>query len=99
MEGDPLIKFDQDLEAMITSLQEDKWQLIIMGDFNQDMEGNMSITRLMEGQGLKNIIRERHGKGPPSRQMGSKVIDATQFARNRMKNRCVRVTGIFVRIF
>ena len=75
-EGDPLQNFDKDLEILMEEMKEKQYRMIIMGDFNQDMEGNTTITRLMERQGLNNLMRERHGNGPPSRQKGTKVIDA-----------------------
>ena len=76
MEEDPIHKFDKDLAQLIDTMQEEHYKLIIMGDFNQDTENDRGISKILRDKGLKNIMTERHGPGPPSHIRGSHTIDA-----------------------
>ena len=65
MEEDPIHTFDKDLAHLIDTMQEEHYKLIIMGDFNQNIENDRGITKILREKGLKNIMTERHGPGPP----------------------------------
>ena len=73
--GDPIRKFDEDLEALIQDFQEKGWRIVVMGDFNCNIYNNNHLTRCMGRRGLKDALKDLYGKGTPSTRKGSEVID------------------------
>ena len=75
LDTEPLQTYDTDLVELIEIFTKDKWQVIVMGDFNTDMEKHHSLPAKLRKAGLRDILREKHGRGTPSHRKGSKVID------------------------
>ena len=73
--GDPIRRFDEDLEKLLKDFQEKGWRIVVMGDFNCNICKDNQITRCMEKLGLKDALKEAHDRGTPSTRKGSEVID------------------------
>ena len=65
-----------DLYELVQSKKNDGNEIIIAGDFNNDLNDIRSkVNKHMEKMGMKEILITRYGKGPPTHQRGSKTID------------------------
>ena len=75
----PLQLYDEDLENLIQTKLDAGHQLIVMGDFNQDVtsQGSKSSTiKMLQRLGLSESITEQHGKmAPPTHIYGQHPID------------------------
>ena len=69
--------FQNDLKAQIQKFKKNGNEIIIMGDFNQDITQNTTLTRLLKAEGLKDAIYGKYGGNPPQTyKWGSHPIDA-----------------------
>jgi hypothetical protein len=73
-EDDPLIKFDKELMELI-DIQQEQHQVIIMGDFNEDMSKDSDLKANLEDRGLYNPLESRYGTQPNTHSRGSVPID------------------------
>jgi hypothetical protein len=65
-----------DLGALITEKKEEGHEIIVAGDFNDDLNNNESKTnRFMDKLGLKEALISLNGNGPPTHIRGSTTID------------------------
>ena len=82
---DPLCTFDKDLEALIQSKLNKDHQIIVMGDFNQDVSTNHTKSRtkrMLDKLGIREVILEKYGSAAPSTHInGQHPIDGI-FATN-----------------
>ena len=75
LKQNPTTAFWNDLAQAIVDWQAAGEQLVIMGDWNEDIVGS-TITNWMQVFGLKEAITARHGnQPPPTYQRGSDAID------------------------
>jgi exonuclease III len=66
----------QDLQALIVDRKEQGHEIIVAGDFNDDLNDENSSTRkFMHQLGLTEILLAAYGKGPPTHIRGSTTID------------------------
>lgn len=82
LDREPLSQFDSDLQNLLSTLRQEGYRLVVMGDFNRDMSLNRGLRAILEGQGLKDALTERHGQGPASHIRGSKAIDGIWVSQN-----------------
>ena len=77
-EEDPLKIFDGDLLALIDGFIADKFQIIVMGDFNIPLEGRSNLERELKARGIADAIGTTYGytEAPNTQVRGSKPIDA-----------------------
>ena len=77
-EDDPIKIFDQDLLSMVDSFLEDKFQVVLMGDFNIPLDGRSSLEKELNERGIKDIIQSTYGysEAPNTHVRGSRPIDA-----------------------
>ena len=75
LQSDPIASFWKDLGQEITEWQENGEQLVLMGDWNEDVQGNM-IRQWMGVFGLEEAITGTHpGRAPATYQRGHSPID------------------------
>ena len=75
-EIDVYAHYINDLDALLTSLEESQHQIIVMGDFNEDTSKRQKLGRLMEKHHLYNPIAERHGSPTTTHIYGERPIEA-----------------------
>ena len=77
-EINPIKIFDMDMLEMIDGFIEDKFQVILMGDFNTAIDGTSTIVRELKDRGLRDAIQSQYGyaDAPNTQIRGSKPIDA-----------------------
>jgi len=77
-----------DLSDLIKERKEEgHHQVLVAGDFNDDINDDQSIvSQMMLGLGLRNIMKETNGRGPNTYNRGTKTIDGA-FATDRIKLR------------
>ena len=65
-----------DLEELIREKKNEGNEIIIAGDFNNDLNDSKSkVNKYMKTMGMREILINRYGKGPPTHQRGSTTID------------------------
>ena len=93
----PLQLYDDDLELLIQSKIDNGHQLIVMGDFNQDImaQGSKSSTaKMLIRLGLSETITERHGKAAPATHIyGKHPIDGIFTTRHIQPIKCGYLPG------
>ena len=77
-EENPIKIFDMDLLEVIDGFMEDNFQIIMMGDFNTEINGRSEIVKEFDKRGLRDAIQSRYGHAdaPNTHVRGSKPIDA-----------------------
>lgn len=74
-----------DLSALVKEKLEQGHEVIVAGDFNDNLNDNKSLTnKCMDNLGLKEILINEYGNGPPTHIRGSTTIDGV-FATNGIK--------------
>ena len=75
---DPIKIFDEDIIEMIDTFIEDKFQIILMGDFNTPINGTGRLEKMLQIRGIKDVIQTRYGysRAPNTHSRGSRPIDA-----------------------
>ena len=75
-ELDPLKIFEIDLLEMVDTFIEDGFRMIIMGDFNQPLEGQSRLETRLRERGIEDKLRKHYpGQAPNTHKRGSKPID------------------------
>ena len=76
-EPNPIKTFDKDILKLIDTFIEDNFQIIIMGDFNINLNGRSQIEQELRARGIEDVIQARYGRenAPNSHKRGSHVID------------------------
>ena len=76
-EGDTTLSiWESDLSDLITSFQAKGHEVVVGGDWNDDLNKNKGrITTLMRNTGMTELLIERYGKGPNTHQRGKDTID------------------------
>jgi len=78
----PMDLWYSDLSILISQKIQDNHNVIIAGDFNDDLNNeNCPTQKFMKNLGLKEILLETYGKGPNTHVRGSTTIDGV-FATN-----------------
>ena len=75
----PIKTFDRELLEMIDIFRSEKFQVIVMGDFNMPMRGEeSSLEKEMTHRGIIDHVQRRYGRhnAPSTHQRGSAPIDA-----------------------
>jgi Endonuclease/Exonuclease/phosphatase family. len=73
-----------DLRALITEKIGEGHEVLVAGDFNDDLNNTQSHTwTFMEELGLRELLLDKYGKGPPTHIRGSTTIDGI-FATQRI---------------
>lgn len=74
---DPLALFDSDLKIMVENFMEQGHQMVVMGDYNQDLLVTSSPTKkMLERLGLQDGIMSKYGgTAPRTHVYGSRPID------------------------
>ena len=68
--------YNEDLEAFIKEQTESNNQVILMGDFNQDMNKNNQITMMLKKYNIHDAIQQRHGRMTTTYEYGTNPIDS-----------------------
>lgn len=77
-----------DLKDLIQDKRTKGHEIIVAGDFNDDLNNEKSATRVfMDQMGLTEIMISNYGKGPPTHIRGSKTIDGIFASRRIVMNR------------
>lgn len=85
--GDPVEAFYRDLGSAIHQWQEEGDQLIVMGDWNEDVQST-NIKRWMNVFGLEEAITYQHdGRAPATYQRGKRPIDGIFVSPNLIPDR------------
>ena len=83
----PHILWVADLSDLIREKKGERHQVLVAGDFNDDLNDDQSkISQMMRGLGLRNLLKESNGSGPNTYNRGTKTIDGA-FATDRIKLR------------
>lgn len=65
-----------DLEKLILEKRQLGHEIMITGDFNDDLNDPTSaIQQFMQRVGLRELMIEKYGHGPPTHKRGSTTID------------------------
>ena len=72
----------KDLDDFITTKQNQRNQIILMGDFNEDTRDNGRIKKLIAKHNMYNPIEERYGKTTTTYAYGTSPIDAIFISNN-----------------
>ena len=77
-EEDPLKIFDIDLLNLVDGFLEDNFQIVLMGDFNINLEGQSHLEKELKARGIEDVIRTTYGyaAAPNTHKRGSHPIDA-----------------------
>ena len=75
-EVDPLTIFDQDLLELIDEFLEQRFQIILMGDFNTKLNASGDLETKLHDRGIQDVIQQRYpGQAPGTHKRGTKPID------------------------
>ena len=66
--------WEKDLRDLISSKSQDG-SVIVMGDFNNDLNANGKVNRFFASLSMTEALNERYGEGPPTFAFGSTKID------------------------
>ena len=68
--------WDKELISMIKTFQEKEHEIIVAGDWNDDLNNeDGTVQGMMRSIGMKEILISRYGKGPETYHTGTKTID------------------------
>ena len=68
--------WDKDLMALVDTFKNKGHELIVAGDWNDDLNSETSkVQDMMTSKGMREIIINRYGKGPETHQEGTTTID------------------------
>lgn len=82
-EQDPLDVFDQDFKQMIEMFIDSNHNIIVMGDFNENLNGRSNIEMWMGEHGIFDVLQERYpGQAPATHKRGSSPIDGIFASEN-----------------
>ena len=77
-EEDPIRIFDEDLLELIDEFMKEKFQIVLMGDFNVALKGQSKLEKELKDRGIEDVIRSTYGyaDAPNTHVRGSHPIDA-----------------------
>ena len=68
--------YHEDLENFVKEKTENNHQIVIMGDFNQDMNKTTRLTRMLRKYNIHDVIKKRHGRMTTTYEYGTNPIDS-----------------------
>ena len=74
--------WDKDLTDLIKGLQAKGHEIIVAGDWNDDLNNdNGTVQKMLNNLHLKEALIERYGQGPETHHLGTKTIDGVFTSR------------------
>ena len=75
-EEDPLLIFDQDLMETLDQFLEQRFQVILMGDFNAHLNRKGKLETQLNDRGIYDVLQKQYpGQAPGTHKRGTKPID------------------------